>query len=99
MNEFELQDYGSARNYADAIYKNATDIMGIFDDINNTMNQLYGENWESSGAEGAQARYTEIRNCYDGFYQKVVAMKNHINSVVAADEAADTRAAQNVENI
>ena len=99
MNEFEERDYAGARSYAEAIQTNANNIMGIFDDIDATMTNLYGSNWESSGAENASARYEEIRKNYEVFYQKVVAMKNHIDSVTAANEAADAAASQNISNI
>lgn len=99
MNEFQLQDYATARSYADAINNNANNVMGIFDEIDNTMNQLYGENWSSCGAEDAKARYDEIRRNYEGFYQRVVAMKTHIYNVTASDEAADTAASQNVAGV
>ena len=99
MNEFEERDYAGAKSYAEAIQTNANNIMGIFDDIDATMTNLYGSNWESSGAEDARGRYEEIRKNYEAFYQKVVAMKNHIDSVTAANEAADAAASQNISNI
>ena len=61
MNEFEEKDYGEARSFANSIYTNANNIMSIFDDIDATMKDLYGNNWASIGAENAQARYNEIR--------------------------------------
>lgn len=99
MNEFEQKDYGAARDYADAIQNNADNIMGIFDDIDGVMNNLYGSNWESSGAESAHDRYNELRRNYEIFYNDVVAMKNHIYEVTAANEEADLAASQSVSNI
>lgn len=63
------------------------------------MNSLYGSNWESAGAEEAKARYDEIRQNYQVFYDKVVAMKTHIYNVTAANEEADTTASQTIANI
>lgn len=99
MNEFEEKDYAGARSYADAVKTNADNIMGIFNDIDGVMNSLYGSNWESAGADEARARYNEIRKNYEVFYDKVVAMKNHIYKVTAANEEADTAASQNVASI
>lgn len=99
MNEFEEKDYAGARSYADGVQTNADNIMGIFNDIDGVMNSLYGSNWESSGAEDAHARYNEIRKNYEDFYEKVVAMKNHIYNVTAANEEADAAASQNVANV
>lgn len=99
MNEFEEKDYAGARSYADAIQTNANNIMSIFDDIDATMMNLYGANWESSGAEDAKARYDQIRKNYEVFYQRVIAMRNHIYSVTAANEAADAAASQNIANV
>lgn len=95
MNEFELNDYAGARSLADAIQTNANNIMGIFDDIDGVMNNLFGENWTSAGAEAAHERYNELRQNYEMFYEKVVSMKNHVYSVTNAQEEAD-QAASNV---
>lgn len=99
MNEFEEKDYDGARSYANAIKGNADNIRGIFDDIDQSMNNLYGSNWESAGAEDAKARYDQIRRNYEVFYEKVVAMKNHIDSVTAANEAADAAVSQNIASV
>ena len=99
MNEFEEKDYAGARGYADAVKQNADNIMGIFNDIDGVMNTLYGANWESTGADSARERYNQIRKNYEDFYNKVVAMKNHIYSVTAANEAADAQASQTIANI
>lgn len=99
MNEFEEKDYAGARSYADGVQKNADNIMTIFDDLNNVMSSLYGSNWESAGAEESKARYDEIRQNYQVFYDKVVAMKTHIYNVTAANEEADAAASQTIANI
>ena len=99
MNEFEQKDYGAARAYADAIQTNADNIMGIFDDIDGVMNNLYGSNWESVGAENAHERYNELRRNYEIFYNNVVSMKVHVYEVTAANEEADTAASQTVSEI
>jgi len=99
MNEFEEKDYAGARSYADSVKGNADNIMGIFNDIDGIMNSLYGQNWESAGASEARERYNEIRRNYEIFYERVVAMKNHIYSVTAANEQADTAASQNITSI
>ena len=73
--------------------------MGIFEDIDGVMNNLYGSNWESSGAEEAHERYNELRRNYEVFYNDVVSMKTHIYEVTAANEEADTAASQTVSSI
>lgn len=99
MNEFEEKDYAGARALADGVQKNADNIMDIFNDVDTIMNQLYGDNWASCGAENAQARYNEIRRNYEIFYTNVVAMKTHIYNVTAANEDADTTASNIVTSI
>ena len=99
MNEFEEKDYAGARSYADGVKTNADNIMSIFNDIDGFMNNLYGSNWESAGAQNAQARYNVIRKNYEDFYEKVVAMRNHIYNVTAANEEADAAASNNVASI
>ena len=92
MNEFEEKDYEGARNYANAVKANADNIMDIFNDIDATMNTLYSNNWSSTGAEDARSRYNTIRKNYEVFYEKVVAMKNHIYRITATNEEADKAA-------
>ena len=99
MNEFEEKDYAGARSLADAVQGNADNIMDIFNDVDNVMDQLYGQNWESSGAENARGRYNEIRRNYEVFYNNVVAMKTHIYNVTAANEDADAAASNTVTSI
>ncbi len=99
MNEFEEKDYEAARGYADAIKNNADNIMQIFDNIDSSMKSLYGESWQSSGADVSNGRYQEIRSSYDSFYQAVVNMKNHIYTVTARNEETDAAAAQSISNV
>ena len=99
MNEFEEKDYAGARSLADAVFNNANNIMGIFDDIDGVMNNLYGNNWASVGADDAHDRYNVIRQNYEVFYDKVVAMKTHIYNVTAANEAADAQASNTISSI
>lgn len=99
MNEFEEKDYAGARSYADAVKTNADNIMGIFNDIDGVMNNLYGANWQSTGADSARDRYNQIRKNYEVFYEKVVAMKTHIYNITAANEEADAAASQTISSI
>lgn len=99
MNEFEQKDYAGARSYADAVKANADNIMSIFNDIDGVMDNLYANNWQSSGADTARDRYNQIRANYEVFYEKVIAMKNHIYRVTAANEEADAAASQTISSI
>ena len=99
MNEFEEKDYAGARSCADAVKTNADNIMGIFNDIDAVMNSLYQNNWQSVGADSARDRYNQIRKNYAVFYEKVVAMKNHIYNVTAANEQADAAASSTISSI
>ncbi len=99
MNEFEEKDYAGARSYANNIKTNADNIMGIFDSIDGTMDSLYGSNWESQGAETARERYNTIRKNYEVFYDRVISMKNHIDSVTAANEDADASASAVISGV
>lgn len=99
MNEFEEKDYGAARSCADAVQTNADNIMNIFNDIDTTMNTLYGANWESYGAENARDRYNQIRQNYEIFYDRVVKMKTHVYNITAANEDADAAASNAVTSV
>ena len=99
MNEFEEKDYEGARNYANAVKTNADNIMGIFNDIDGIMNTLYSNNWSSMGASDARDRYNEIRKNYEVFYEKVVAMKNHVYRITATNEDADKAANATIASV
>lgn len=99
MNEIEEKDYDAARGYADLIKINADNIMQIFNDIDNAMKSLYGESWQSTGADVSNEKYQEIRSKYEGFYEKVINMKEHIYTITARNEETDTAAAQAISNI
>ena len=99
MNEFEEKDYAEARGLADGILTNANNIQGVFNDIDRVMNDLYGENWQSAGADRARERYDQIRKNYEVFYNKVVAMNKHIYNVTAANEEADAAASATITKI
>ncbi len=89
MSEFEQSDFAAARGYADTIKSIADSIQEIFDTIDKTMNELYGEGWRSLGSESSNARYQELRRNYEVFYNNVVNMKTHIYNVTNRNEEAD----------
>lgn len=99
MNEFEQKDYEGARSSADQVKTNADNIMGIFNNIDQVMNTLYNDAWQSQGAEGARGRYQEIRKNYEVFYNNVVAMKEHIYAVTAANEAQDAAVSNTIAEL
>ena len=99
MNEFNQKDYAQSRNYADNIRNNAENIMSIFDSIDNTMKELYGADWQSSGADVSEGRYNEIRKNYEVFYRNVLNMHDHIYKVTASNEATDNKVSQSISGI
>ena len=99
MNEFEEKDYQGARNSADAIKTNADNILGIFDSIDSAMKSLYGDAWQSTGADVSNGRYQEIRTNYEVFYNNVVSMRNHIYTVTQINEETDASVSQNIAGI
>ncbi len=99
MNEFSQSDYGQSRNLASNIKTNAENIMGIFENIDNTMRSLYGESWQSSGADTSSERYKELRKSYEVFYQNVLNMYDHINNVTASNESSDSQVSQTLSNL
>lgn len=99
MEEFEAKNYNGARSTADAIKTNAQNIMGIFDDIDRIMNELYGENWQSTGADDAKNRYDTIRKNYEVFYTNVINMNTYIHKTTDAYEQADNAASSTVAGV
>ena len=93
------EDYEGARNSADQVKTTAENIMSIFDNIDQVMNTLYNDAWQSQGAEGAKSRYQEIRKNYETFYNNVVAMKSHIYAVTASNEAQDAAVSNTIADL
>lgn len=92
MREFEATDYENALSLAASIKSNANNIMDIFNGINKTMSELYGDNWISSGAVQAAENYSAIRSKYEVFYNKVLIMNDHITRIIASYQTADAAA-------
>lgn len=99
MNEFEQKDYEAARNYADSVKANADNILSIFDSIDLAMKSLYGESWQSSGADASNGRYQELRKNYEVFYERVVTMRDHIYTVTSKNEEADASVSGNITSV
>ena len=99
MNEFQQQDYGSARLSADNIKGSADKIMDVFDNVDRNMKLLYGDAWQSSGADVTNGRYQEIRKNYEIFYQKVIEMHNYVHSATNLYEQADTKISQSISEV
>ena len=88
----DQKDYEGARNCADRMVSIAGNIRDIFDDIDNTMDELFGGDWDSSGAENARERYDECRKSYEPFYEDLLERKSHIYDVTHRTEEADINA-------
>ena len=99
MKEIQLQNYGTARGLADAVKGNADAIMAIFDSVDSAMRALYGDAWQSSGADVSNGRYQELRKNYEIFYNKVIAVHQHIHKVTTSDEETDTLVGSSVSSI
>lgn len=99
MDEFEAKNYSGARSAADSIKGNAQNIMGIFEDIDRVMNELYGENWQSTGADSARDRYNQIRTKYEVFYNDIMNMNIYIHNTTTRYEEADAEASNTITSI
>lgn len=99
VSEFNVGSYGAAESCADAIKNIGDKIMDIFNSVDKTMNNLYGENWESSGANNAHERYMEIRKNYEVFYQDILNMNTYIHSAVETYKTADAQANTTISSI
>ena len=94
MNEFEEKDYEQAYSLATTIQSDANDMLEIFNNVDRSMTELFGENWQSSGADVSNGRYEELRKNYQVFYDKVIAMVNHIAEVTNRNIDTDKDVAQ-----
>lgn len=97
--EFEQKDYEAARNCADLVKTDADKILNVFDNVDQTMKLLYGEAWQSSGADISEGRYQQIRKNYEVFYNNVVTMKDHIYRVTSQNQSADASVSDAISNV
>lgn len=97
--EFEQKDYEAARNCADLVKTDADKILSVFDNVDQTMKLLYGEAWQSSGADISEGRYQEIRKNYEVFYNNVVTMKDHIYRVTSENQNADASISDTIASV
>ena len=98
MNEFEEKDYEQAYSLATTIQSDANDMLEIFNNVDRSMTELFGEHWKSSGADVSNGRYEELRKNYQVFYDKVIAMVNHIAEVTNRNIDTDKDVAQTFNN-
>ena len=97
--EFEQKDYEAARSCADSVKTDADKILSVFDNVDQTMKLLYGEAWQSSGADISQGRYQELRKNYEVFYNNVITMKDHIYRVTSENQTADASVSDSIANV
>ncbi len=95
---FEIKDYDKASALADEIKTIADKFMSVFNEIDNNMRRLYGDAWQSSGADVSNGSYQEKRQLYEDFYAKVIKMKNYIYEMTAKNKAADKDVSDLIQN-
>ena len=92
MEEIKQTSYAESRSYATNIKNNADSIMDTFNSIDNQMKRLYGENWESTGADVSNGEFQKLKREFEPLYNAVVNMHDHIMRVTASNETADAYA-------
>lgn len=99
MAEFKQTDYGTARSLADNIKASAEKIMSIFENVDQSMRMLYGDAWQSTGADVTEGRYQEIRKNYEVFYQKVIDMHQHVHNATNLYEQSDATVSSSISEV
>ena len=99
IEEIDVKDYGTARELAAKIKNIGDSIKDTFDRIGKSASILFGEDWKSSGSEGAKERYDELAANYQIFYDKIIEMKDRIDSITQNYTDADTSAGNTVAQI
>lgn len=97
VNPFEIKDYSRAFSSVEEIRKYADNIKSVFDNINSTMDKLFGEDWKSTGAENSFAEYKELSRNYEIFYSELITVCNDIKTIVNKNIDTD-KAAQDILN-
>ncbi len=63
------------------------------------MDDMYGTNWQSSGAAVTREQFEEKRQSFDVFYQNVLSMRATIDNAVAEDQKTDDEAKAEVSSV
>ena len=92
MEEIKQTSYAESRSYATNIKNNAEAINDTFNDIDNQMKRLFGENWESTGADVSNGEFQRLKREFEPLYTAVVNMHDHIMRVTSSNETADAYA-------
>jgi uncharacterized protein YukE len=90
--EIKQTSYAESRSYATNIKNNAEAINDTFVSIDNQMKRLFGENWESSGADVSNGEFQRLKAEFEPLYRAVMNMHSHIMKVTSSNEAADAYA-------
>ena len=90
--EIKQTSYAESRTYATNIKNNAEAINDTFNSIDNQMKRLFGENWESSGADVSNGEFQKLKREFEPLYRAIVNMHDHIMRVTESNETADAYA-------
>ena len=90
--EIKQTSYAESRSYATNIKNNAEAINDTFTAIENQMKRLFGENWESTGADVSNGEFQRLKKEFEPLYRAIVNMHDHIMRVTSSNEVADAYA-------
>ena len=99
MAEIEQKDYQESYNYATDIKNYADTIHDAFTNIDKAMQDLYGENWTSTGADVSNGRFQELKQNFEPFYNNVIAMHNHIGEITGLNQETDSTVSSYVSKV
>ena len=94
--EIKQTSYAESRSYATNIKNNAEAINDTFVNIEAQMKRLFGENWESSGADVSNGEFQRLKKEFEPLYRAIVNMHDHIMTVTESNETADAYATKAV---
>lgn len=98
MTEIEQKDYQESYNYATDIKNHAEAINDAFKSIDKAMEELYGENWRSSGADASNGRFQELKSNFEPLYNNIIAMHNHIGEITGLNQETDAAVSSYITN-
>jgi WXG100 family type VII secretion target len=96
MESIKQTSYAETRAKATNIKNSAEVINDTFNNIDNQMKRLYGENWESSGADASNGEFQKLKREFEPLYNAVINMHEHIMRVTSSNETADAYANKSI---
>ena len=94
-----ISNFDAASQHANNIGGIAEEMKKTLDSTGQEMDDMYGNNWQSSGAQVTRDSFEEKRLDFDIFYKNVLAMQENVAAVVEEGMKTDEETKAEVSSV